>query len=582
MRADAHIVKPFEASQLLTAIARLEDAMVPQPHKGSSRFATSSPSDEPFARPEDRILGRGGKFSGSKKKEAADSGLSPQAASFRDFRNKKAKSPDASSPDGSEPSAVESVPESGPLSKLPRDITPEELSALSEAAAKLSAAASAQSENTAPSSEFPSVHEEANAVSPAGAATMAPASDVHEESVASAVSEIPAASSGEPGDVQPAEVEPVHNMAAATEPAPVLAAPEVSVADKDAAGKAIENYEIQIPVARVEPPTEQASESAQQEPAQESEVPFPERMSAASFADSPAPIDQQDEPIFASASAEEAPVERGRPEEVMEAQSSETLSSAVEAPHGQEISAHVEETEKKKEEYPSIDSSFAHQAFTEAATSESASSEPISLESSADEFCAVESSISEPIRSEAVASTSPAVEETAEPEAPMPSDAELAEALRLLTPAPVPVEPATVPANDVSASSGWSEEETMEIPAGKRWVAEALELTPEEAAMSLEAEMFRAFAANAEKIESIPVEDPLTAIQAAVEKRIAEEVAAHEPAGEIAPKVMAATAPNGHGSLVPEETDIASIVDRVMADLRPKIVEEVAKKLAGK
>ena len=32
VRADAHIVKHFEASQLLTAIARLEDAMVPQQH----------------------------------------------------------------------------------------------------------------------------------------------------------------------------------------------------------------------------------------------------------------------------------------------------------------------------------------------------------------------------------------------------------------------------------------------------------------------------------------------------------------------------------------------------------------------
>ena len=30
VRADAHIVKPFEASELLTAITRLEDRMVPQ------------------------------------------------------------------------------------------------------------------------------------------------------------------------------------------------------------------------------------------------------------------------------------------------------------------------------------------------------------------------------------------------------------------------------------------------------------------------------------------------------------------------------------------------------------------------
>ena len=572
VRADAHIVKPFEASQLLTAIARLEDTMVPQPHKGSSRFATSGASDEPYARSEDRIMGRGAKSSGSKKKEAADSGLSPQAASFRDFRNKKAKSPEAASADWSEPNATESVPESGPLSKLPRDITPEELSALSEAAAKLSAAASVQAQSTTPSSESPSAYEEANAVPAADATPMAPVSAVQEEPVVSAVSEIPAAASVEP-EVHAADVT-----------VPATDSPEVSaVAEVPAA----EKYEIEIPVAQVEPPMEQAGESSQSEPPQESEVPFPGRVSAASFVEAPSPIDQQDEPMFASARAEEVPAEESQAQEVrsdavMEAQPSEATTSAADAPQVEEVSARVEEAEMKKEEYPSIDSSFAHHAFAEAPASESASFEPVSFESSADEFCAVESTISQPIHAEAVASTSPVEEEGTAPEAPMPSEAELAEALRLLTPATVQAEPATVPAHDVSAGAHWADEETMELTAGRRWVAEALQLTPEEAAMSLEAEMFRAFAANAEKIESIPVEDPLTAIQAAVEKRIAEEVAANEPAGEITPKAMAATAPNGHALPAPDETDIASIVDKVMADLRPRIVEEVAKKLAGK
>jgi hypothetical protein len=33
---------------------------------------------------------------------------------------------------------------------------------------------------------------------------------------------------------------------------------------------------------------------------------------------------------------------------------------------------------------------------------------------------------------------------------------------------------------------------------------------------------------------------------------------------------------------MPDASTIASIVDSVMADLRPKIVEEIARKLAGK
>jgi hypothetical protein len=48
---------------------------------------------------------------------------------------------------------------------------------------------------------------------------------------------------------------------------------------------------------------------------------------------------------------------------------------------------------------------------------------------------------------------------------------------------------------------------------------------------------------------------------------------------------MAAAAADGSAStstLSPDASTIASIVDSVMADLRPKIVEEIAKKLAGK
>src|ERR1041385_5585283 len=38
-RADAFIVKPFEASELLTALTKLEDKIVPQPTGKSGQFA---------------------------------------------------------------------------------------------------------------------------------------------------------------------------------------------------------------------------------------------------------------------------------------------------------------------------------------------------------------------------------------------------------------------------------------------------------------------------------------------------------------------------------------------------------------
>jgi hypothetical protein len=52
-------------------------------------------------------------------------------------------------------------------------------------------------------------------------------------------------------------------------------------------------------------------------------------------------------------------------------------------------------------------------------------------------------------------------------------------------------------------------------------------------------------------------------------------------AGEEVPKAMAAAASSSAAAL-PDSNTIASIVDSVLADLRPRIVEEIAKKLAGK
>src|SRR5580658_8019935 len=46
VRADGHIVKPFEASELLTAITRLEDAMVPQGSGGSVRKSDVKPGTD--------------------------------------------------------------------------------------------------------------------------------------------------------------------------------------------------------------------------------------------------------------------------------------------------------------------------------------------------------------------------------------------------------------------------------------------------------------------------------------------------------------------------------------------------------
>ena len=98
VKADAHIVKPFEASELLTAIMRLEERMVPQQSEGG-RFSTSVSGVERFSgegngRTKENKAGAdaGWKsrlgFPSKKKKEEPQPEAEdvPAAATFRDFR----------------------------------------------------------------------------------------------------------------------------------------------------------------------------------------------------------------------------------------------------------------------------------------------------------------------------------------------------------------------------------------------------------------------------------------------------------------------------------------------------------------
>jgi hypothetical protein len=295
-----------------------------------------------------------------------------------------------------------------------------------------------------------------------------------------------------------------------------------------------------------------------------------------------------------------------------------------------------------------------------------------------------------------------------------PTEEELTEALRLLTPqheaVPEPTAMTSAPEEAVPVAAGTAALESTAPSAGTRWVAEAVSLSTTEAALSLEAEMFRTLAppsittpgpvaaeemAPVSAVEVIsPVaeeaaptgttETPEMATSAAAEesranpedsrKQVAEEPATAtfalhyteaeaasaveslmqtaeetpagleaeftapqesqessseaaaegeesmgrdgktgkagksgwhqiratpasaaatgdvveakqaEPEAEAAPKAMAAAAAADGASAASavDASAIASIVDSVLADLRPKIVEEIARKLAGK
>jgi CheY-like chemotaxis protein len=434
VKADAHIVKPFEASELLTAITRLEDRMVPQQSEGA-RYSTSASGVERFggegsgrATESKADTDTGWKsrlrFPSKKKKEEPEpeSEDVAAAATFRDFRKAKGKT------DAGAPFTVKAPPppgqEPGLVPDIPRDITPDELDALSALAAKLDGPIPA-AENIAPLAEKMGPVK-APAAELAAAKTEAAKTDV----------EVPAAAAETKKEVEP--------PAPVVEPAAAVEAPALAV---EAAIEVLQH--------ETERPETQHSET----PAAVAAV----AVNAALFAQEPAPVDRNDEPMFTAAA------------------------SAVEQAAEEKIEVKPAEAAAKSE-------------ATEAGVPA--------------EAVAAKDKESKP--------------EESETEEPAPSDAELAEALRLLTPATGHADVSTVPSHGTLVAAGQllAEEAARNAAAGPRWVAEPVALSPEDAAISLEAEMFRTFAATfaaapGGEIESVEITG-VSAIAAAVENRLAE------------------------------------------------------------
>jgi CheY-like chemotaxis protein len=412
VKADAFIVKPFEASELLSALARLEDRIVPAQAEGA-RFGTpvsgmierfsdnavkqSEGGDESDTGWKNRL-----RFPSKKKKEEAEPEPEPDfvtPSSFREFRRGGGKAPAGSSPFplSATPAAAQ---EPGVVPDIPRDITPEELDALSELAAKLDGQPPA-AQNVAPLSENLGPVE-------------TPASEARTE---------PEAATAPPAVVKESEVVPAAADALKTEAVEArLAASSVEM-----------------------PPT--PAETTPAETAASATVTY---QTETAVAQEPAPVDRNDEPMFASASAAEAP-----PTEKPEVQAQTAAGSEPSAPVLEQPVVEPPLLEPKTE--------IAVQAETP--------------------------EVEEAPRVEKTALAAPASSQnTAEAEGSSPSAEELAEALRFLTPStPTLAEAGAALAEELARGAG----------AGSRWIAEAVALSPEEAAGSLEAEMFRTFATSA-------------------------------------------------------------------------------------
>jgi CheY-like chemotaxis protein len=137
VRADAFIVKPFEASELLTALTKLEDKIVPQQSQPSrqSRFAKALAGVEelnPSKEFGDSETGWKNRLSipppHSKHRETAPEETSSVVASLRE----------AVKADEAKPAEMKSGIEEALLSSMPQDVTDEEIAAIKAAAAAFS------------------------------------------------------------------------------------------------------------------------------------------------------------------------------------------------------------------------------------------------------------------------------------------------------------------------------------------------------------------------------------------------------------------------------------------------------------
>ena len=484
VNADAFIVKPFEASELLSALTRLEDRMVPQAE--GARFSTSVSGIERFgsesnwrqereAEPDSGWKNRL-RFPSKKKKEEPEPEVDAEdlvTTPFRDFRRGPAKPPPASA--ASPP--VKQEP--GLVPDIPRDITPEELDALSALAAKLDGPIPA--ENVAPLAEK------------VGPPPEAPVAEEKKEFEVTAPAEVASAEIRSEVEAPATSVE-----TKAEAEAPVEAKGEAEVP----AAPAAEQAEVAVPAADVAvveavaaTPTAEAIPAAAEvtQPAAVAPAAPAEAESVPSAPEAVlAPVDKNDEPLFASAGSVVEPAAEVAEEKSAEVQ--EVVSSAV-----SETAAAVQAEAAAPIEVPRAEEVPAAEAVAEGGAVAASPEAPAPVEGR------------------------------------VPSEEELAEALRALTPSPGQREVAAESPQEALAAAGeaLAEEAARSAPGAGRWVAESVELSAEEASVSLEGEMFRTFrAGEAGKEEPAPVAEPVAAHTAAEDDAVEAAVAAAEEAKE--------------------------------------------------
>jgi CheY-like chemotaxis protein len=233
VRADAYIVKPFEATELLTALTKLEDKIVPRPDpykpgRFAKAFAAIDEGVDPAVQAaevdenswKDRLrIPAGPKLVEQSNGGKASRGRKEKAEKAREER-KNSREPEAAN--------------------IPADITPEEMSAIAAAAAALNGTADSALETAAANVEPEVVHTATDApestlaptpAEPAPAEPMTFASSP-EEQLVPAAPESPAPNPSEVIAAEPAKSEPEVATAGKTNEAAVNATAEAPQAEK--------------------------------------------------------------------------------------------------------------------------------------------------------------------------------------------------------------------------------------------------------------------------------------------------------------------------------------------------------------
>jgi CheY-like chemotaxis protein len=572
-RADAFVVKPFEASELLSALTKLEDKIVPQaePYK-QGRFAKAVASVD--AEPEGEKFGdtdAGWKArlriptGKPKESEPSPDYAATQGKGFRDYVEPAPKNEPPAQP------SATTMPERPLPAGLPQDITPEEIAAITAAAAQLSGVSAPPLPAQEPEKEAATGDVE-YAVQPAAVEEPAP-----EEGAPVTFASSPAlAVEPETGSSQvPHEAAPTENAAAAgavPEPPPAEIAPppvETAVVEiSSAPASVVEAVAPELPVtANVEEqtvsgeialppaiaetdlaPTAQITEPPQEQ-APEPLPPAPTAEAIQEGSTPPAPIaaSSDDEVMAAlqtlipSASMVEAAKSLEAPSN---GASASTLAAHAATPRwiGEEVTLASEEgslsLEKEMEAaYTKFSGQGAHSDVTPEETTEtSAALSPESIEQPAVHELASAAAAGEGSQIVAAVSAPTTVEHIAmesSSEVPAASIPEVIGNVSMPTFAEVAQAANDIMEGDLMAASWKNIRDSIAGAAPKQALAK---------------EEFR----EAEPVASEPNGNSPTSSE------------------DNAPAKLSASDPKA----------IANIVDSVLAELRPKIVEEIARKLA--